>query len=309
MLKHTRGIAALALALFLPLTGCGDATDNQFGSVSVLLTDAPGDEVVEAWVTITDIYLQGSAGDEDPENGRVYLLQDAVETHELLSLAETVEELVRDQEVPTGTYGQLRIVMSDGCIVTGDGGVFSSSAGYTECGSATGSLQMPSFAQTGAKVLLNGLTVEGGQQIILLDFNVEESFGRAAGASGMWVMTPVIHASEIELTVGVEATLDTGEVSLPEGYELGQFSATLLPTGSDSSRVTFEDLDEDGTYEVEFRYLVPQSGPFDVRLNAPEGLTVTTDPVSPQTGLSPASGEVATVNWVLQTAVEEDTTG
>lgn len=298
---------ALALALLLPLAACDDTTDAEFGSVSVLLTDAPGDEVVEAWVTITDIYLQGSAGDDDPENGRVYLLEDVQETHELLSLAETVEELVRDREVPTGTYGQLRMVISDGCVETDDGSVYASSSSFDRCGTATGELQMPSYAQSGAKVLLNGLTVQGGQQIILLDFNVEDSFGRAAGASNRWVMSPVIHASEIELTAGAEVTLSAGDVTLPEGYELGQFSATLLPTSSDSSRVTFTDSDDDGIFEALFSFVLPETGPFEVRLNAPEGLVVTTDPTSPQP-LSLSSGEVGVVNWVLQSA-EEDTAG
>lgn len=304
MFRYSRGLTALALALFLPLAACDDTTDTEFGSVSVLLTDAPGDEVVEAWVTITDIYLQGSAGEDDPETGRVYLLEDVEETHELLNLAETVEELVRDRQVPTGTYGQLRMVISDGCVETDDGSVYASSTSFDLCGAPTGDLQMPSFAQSGAKVLLNGLTVQGGQQIILLDFNVKDSFGRLAGASDRWVMTPVIHASEIELTAGAEVTLSAGDVTLPEGYELDQFSATLLPTSSDSSRVAFTDSDEDGIFEAAFVYVLPETGPFEVRLNAPDGLVVTTDPTSPQP-LSLSSGQVGVINWVLQSAEED----
>lgn len=304
MFGRTKAIAALALSLTLPLAACDDVTDTEFGSLSIQLTDAPGDEVVEAWVTITDIYLQSQGGDQDPENGRVYLLEDATETHELLSLANTVETLVSGAQVPTGTYGQLRIVISDGCIETDDGSVFSSSASYDLCGDATGTLQMPSFAQTGAKVLLNGLAVNAAQQVLLLDFDVEDSFGREAGASGMWVMEPVIHASEIELTVGVTATLSAGEVTLPEGYELGQFSATLDPADSDSSRVAFTDDDDNGEFEVVFDFLVPETGPFEVRLNAPEGLIVEVDPQSPQS-VSPASGQTADVEWVLQSASEE----
>ena len=306
MFGRTKGIATLALALTLPVAACDDGTEAEFGSVTVQLTDAPGEEVVEAWVTITDIYLQGEDGEEDSEGSRVYLLQDAQETHELLSLANTVEELVVGQEVPTGTYGQLRIVISEGCIETDDGSVFASSEAFELCGAVTGSLQMPSFAQTGAKVLLNGLTIDGGQQVLLLDFNVADSFGRAAGQSGRWVMNPVIHASEIDLTAGVDATLSAGDVTLPDGYELGQFSATLLPTSSDSSQVMFTDVDGDGIFEAAFDFLLPETGPFELRLNAPEGLTVTVDPEALQT-LSPTSGSTETVDWVLQSASEEGT--
>ncbi|NIS31221.1 MAG: hypothetical protein GWN73_13440 [Actinobacteria bacterium] len=71
----------------------------------------------------------------------------------------------------------------------------------------------------------------------------------------------------------------------------------------DSSRVDFADDDSDEIYELAFRYLITDNGPFDVRLNAPEGLTVTVDPVSPAT-VDPASGETATVDWILQSASE-----
>jgi hypothetical protein len=301
---RTKGIATLALLLTLPVAACDGGTDTEFGSMSIQLTDAVGDEVVEAWVTITDIYLQEQSGENDPEGSRYYLLEDASETEELLSLANDVADLVVGQEVPTGTYGQLRIVISDGCIVTDDGTVFSSSAGYDLCGPADGTLNMPSFAQTGAKVLLNGLQVTGGQQILLLDFDVSESFGREAGGSGMWVMQPVIHASDITLTVGIDVTLSDGDVTLPEGYALGQFSATLLPAEGDSSRVSFTDADGNGIFELAYRFLLPDNGPFNVRLNVPDGLVVEVSPDSPVT-VSPASGETGNVDWVIQSAGEE----
>lgn len=301
MYNRANGLAILLLALLIPLAACDIGTDADFGSVSVLLTDAPGD-VEEAWVTITDIYLQGAGGDEDPVGGRVFLLQDASETHELLSLANTVADLVTEQVVPTGTYGQLRVIMSGGCVVTEAGDVFAS-PGYTACGAATGSLQMPSFAETGAKVLLNGLTVTGGQHVVLLDFDVSESFGQVAGASGTWVMTPVIHAAEIGLTVGVTATLSAGDVELPAGYALGDFSATMTPAVGDESEVSFTEAN--GAFSAEFRFLIPENGPFQVVLNAPDGLTIVVSPDSPES-VSPASGETAIIDWVLQSAEAQD---
>lgn len=308
MFSRIRGIGTLALAFTLSMAACDGGTDTEFGSVSILLTDAPGDEVVEAFVTITDIYLQGRSGDEDPMSSRVYLLEDASETHDLLTLANTTADLVVGQEVPTGTYGQLRIVISDGCIETDDGSVFSSSAGYDLCGDATGNLRMPSMAQSGMKVLLHGLNIEGGQQVLLLDFDVEDSFGHEAGNSGAWVMTPVIHTSEVELTVGLLATLSAEEGVLPEGYTLGDFSATLDPVESDSTLVAFTDSDDDGAFEASFRFLVAETEPFEVRLNGPEGLTFTVTPVSPQSVL-PTTGQTVEVDWVIESAAVENTAG
>jgi hypothetical protein len=286
-------LAVLALALMVPLAACDMSAEPAFGSVSVLLTDAPGD-VSEAWVTITDIYLQGQGGESDPPASRVYLLQDAEETHELLSLANTVAELVADELVPTGTYGQLRVVMSGGCVIDNDV-VYASSASYLECGERQGTLQMPSFEQTGAKVLLYGLTVTGAQNVLLLDFNVARSF--TAGASGNYVLTPVIHGAEIGLTVGVDVTLSAGDVGLPEGFTLADFSATLTPEEGDASTVAFEETD--GVFRAAFRYLIPENGPFEVRLELPEDMDLELSPISPEV-VDPASGQTATINWVLE---------
>jgi hypothetical protein len=285
-------LAVLALALMVPLAACDTSAEPAFGSVSVLLTDAPG-ELSEAWVTITDIYLQGRGGELDPPASRVYLLQGAEETHELLSLANTVAELVAGELVPTGTYGQLRVIMSGGCVVANDV-VYASSASYTECGERQGTLQMPSFLQTGAKVLLYGLTVAGDQNVILLDFDVAQSF--TAGASGNYVLTPVIHGAEIGLTVGVDVTLSAGEVELPEGITLADFSATLTPEVGDASTVEFEETD--GVFRAAFRYLIPDNGPFMVELELPEGVDEAVSP-APEV-VDPASGQTATIHWVLE---------
>lgn len=300
MFTRTTGLAVLVLALMIPMTACDTGSDPGFGSVSVLLTDAPGD-ISEAWVTITDIYLQGQGGETDPPETRVFLLENGEETHELLSLANTVAELVADQVVPTGTYGQLRVILSGGCIVTEDG-VYASD-GYDVCGPATGVLQMPSFAQTGAKVLLHGLTVSGGQQIILLDFIVSESFQKPAGQTGLWIMEPVIRGAELGLTVGVTVTLSAGDVELPDGFALGDFSATLTADAGDESEVAFEEAN--GQFRAEFRFLMPDAGPFQVALNAPDGLTVTVAPESPQS-VDPASGQTATIDWVLESAEADE---
>ncbi|MFW5947234.1 MAG: hypothetical protein ACOCUW_01970, partial [Gemmatimonadota bacterium] len=82
--SRTTGIAAFALLLTLPVAACDSGTDAEFGSLAIQLTDAAGEEIVEAWVTITDIYLQGESGESDPPQGRHYLLEGASETHELL---------------------------------------------------------------------------------------------------------------------------------------------------------------------------------------------------------------------------------
>lgn len=198
MIRLARTLAASALLATTALLGGCDSspTGLRTGQLTLLLTDAPGN-IVKAVVTIERIYLQPS---EDADADRV-ILRDEPVTTDLLTLAGTVQELIRDVSIPAGTYGQLRFVIS-GAYVEVEGasgnGIYASSptyAGLPTGTTVTGSLMMPSFAQTGIKVTLpNDALVIGADDSVtlLVDFDVSQSFGQAAGASGMWVMTPVL---------------------------------------------------------------------------------------------------------------------
>lgn len=199
-LRRTVG-AALTFALAtLAVASCDSATEVSTGELSVLLTDAPGD-VVAAVVTIDRIYLQGA---ETGEDGRIILREDDVTT-DLLTLVGTTQSLIEDAEIPEGSYGQLRFVISGAYIeVEGEAGattLYASSptyAGLPAGATVGGSLQMPSLAQSGLKVNLPGdaLVIDAdGKVTLVVDFDVAQSFGQAAGGSGRWVMTPVLQGS------------------------------------------------------------------------------------------------------------------
>ena len=97
--------AAMTVMTIGALAACGDSTNADTGRISLKLTDAPGD-FQKAVVTIDQIYLQGGS-DENPSGGRVVLLSTPVTT-DLLTLANSVQDLVTDAVVPAGTYSQLR---------------------------------------------------------------------------------------------------------------------------------------------------------------------------------------------------------
>src|SRR5687768_15145620 len=99
------GLLTVALAA---LAGCGDgAGPGGTTALSLKLTDAPGD-VQHAFVTITEINLTGEGGKR--------VLRDEPYTGDLLTLAGTTADLVTGVEVPSGTYSQLRFVISGACI-------------------------------------------------------------------------------------------------------------------------------------------------------------------------------------------------
>jgi hypothetical protein len=201
MFRATLRVTCAAAVL---VAACSDSSGPEGDRrVSVLLTDAPGD-ILEAHVTIDRIYLQ--AGDDDTEdNGRVVLMDEPV-TVDLLTLQDEMMTLVQNAEIPEGEFGQLRFVISGGYIVVeGEEGtdprIFATSEDYAELPEdavVSGQLKMPSFSTSGLKVnFVSGLVLDE-ETTLLVDFDVEESFGHEAGASGMWVMHPVLKGSVVE---------------------------------------------------------------------------------------------------------------
>lgn len=300
-------LTSLLLFVALAVAGCDSTDTSDDARLRVLLTDAPGD-FERAVVTIDRIYLQRQGSDDDPEGSRVILRDDPV-TVDLLTLQNEVLDLVEDEIVPEGTYRQLRLVISGGFIEVeeedGSSSIYASSDAYAaEHGvTATGRLQMPSYSTSGLKINLPNevAEIEGDENIVLIDFNVAESFGRQAGNSGMWVMHPVVHATDLAFTgrAHVSLSLDEG-VTLPVGVTLADFSAELDKDG-DVLTVPFADEDDDGVYTAEIRYLFPALYP--VTLAVPEGLAVETDLALPL-DVTVTSGGIAQAALVI-TAVTE----
>jgi hypothetical protein len=189
------GIGAL-LVCVCGIAACGDSTGNDTTALTLLLTDAPGD-VLEAVVTIREIYLQGGS-DSTSTSGRVILLSEPVTT-DLLTLAGTYTTLVDAVEVPTGTYGQLRFVLDGAYLRIEDetGERVFATAEYAEApAQVDGELLCPSCGQSGLKVTMSGdVTLDGPAQTLAVDFDVADSFGHEAGQSGQWVMHPSLRTT------------------------------------------------------------------------------------------------------------------
>jgi hypothetical protein len=294
----TRGLSALALA---GLVSCSDSSGggpNGDAQFSLILKDAPGD-VVAAVVTIDEIYLQG--------NGGKTVLSSTPVTTNLVTLAADAATLVDDVTIPAGSYSELRFVISDAYIEVdnGDGttSIYASSPGYAGLPPGAvvdGNLQMPSLGTSGLKVTLpaGGLTVNSGtSKILVVDFDVSQSFGHVAGNSGQWVMHPVIHATDIKLTGSASVTLALDpSVTLPiinnVQITLGDFTATF--TGSDNLPRTaaFVDPDLDGVFTADLLWVPP--GDYALDIVPPAGINVfTTTPAEPTTITVAADGSAS----------------
>lgn len=295
-------IAALGAAICTPLLGCNDTTGSGMSSMSMQLTDAPGD-VQHAVVVISQIYLQG-------DTGRVVLKSTPV-TVDLTTLqSPTTATLLQNVPVPTGTYAQLRFVVTGGyiAVANGTGGsnyyVTSSGAPALPTGvTASGTLQCPSCGQSGIKVLLpNDAISVSGQQTLLVDFNVGESFGHSAGSSGQWVMHPVLKATSVAVSGSVTATILAGTgVTLPiigtDTVRFSDFIAILTEPSGSKDTVNFSSTTTAGVYAANFPFLVP--GTYSLNVVAPTNITAfATTPSIPQT-ISVASGASDTTAFTL----------
>jgi len=278
-------------AAVLALGACDSTGPGGPGSMSILMTDAPGD-VKQAVVTIERIEIVGGSGGH-------LVLRDTPWTGDLTELTNEFVTLVDGAVLPQGHYSQLRFVISEACMgVEAAGGpneVYASDESFfAECdGTATGDLQMPSLAQTGIKVIFQGaIDVGSDQMIVLIDFDVEESFGKLAGGSGQWVMDPTIHGVEITFSGTVNLTVELASgVTLPDPPTFEDFTASL--DGEDLP------LQPDGT--ASFLYVMP--GGYQLDLTPPDGWLITTDPTVP-VGLTLESGEVENVTVTVESLTQ-----
>lgn len=299
-------LGLFALAFGLVTAGCG----NQ-NSVTIKLTDAPGD-FKAAVVTISEVYLQG-------EGGRVVLSNEATTTN-LITLANDTKDIVKDAIVPEGRYSELRFVISGAYIEVeqADGStlIYATSndyAGLPEGASVAGILQTPSFSSSGVKVKLDGdVEVAGEQKVILVDFDVSQSFGKERGQGDKWVMKPVIKGGEIVFSGSVNVTLAKAEgVTLPTvdgtALTLGSFRATLRSTETDpdgasapaAEEIALTDANGDGVFEASFKFLVP--GNYELSFAGPEGVSFTTNPGIPS-AITIGSGTDQSRAFVLTSA-------
>jgi hypothetical protein len=300
--QHISRLTALVAVMLLPLLGCGSGNSK----LTVLLKDAPGD-FKEAVVTIDQVYLQG-------EGGKLVLSDKKVTTN-LLTLANDTATLVRDAIVPEGTYGELRFVVS-GAYVRVDNGdgttsIYATSPNYEglpEGAKVDGALQAPSLGTSGLKVKLDGdkLEVTGEQKVLVVDFDVSQSFGHDAGNLRKWVMHPVIKGADITLTGSAAVTLALAKgTTLPsvngEQLTLANFNAVLTHSDGTRTVVALADTNADGVFEVTFKFLFP--GTYTLSFEGPEGVTsINVTPAIPFT-VNVESGKAGTYAFTLNGAV------
>jgi hypothetical protein len=266
-----RATAVVVLAAAAGLAACdGTGSSDLSGpdlssgsSLTVRMTDAPGD-LEAAWVRVTEIRLPGES---DADGGGTIL--EVEDPEALIPLTpEAVTDLISDEPVEPGVYGQLRLVIDGGVAESTDGRVWTfGGAEHPDGLEADGRLKCPSCGQTGVKVNLPGgaLELEDEAVVLMLDFNVSESFGHVAGRSGKFILRPTITSSVVETSGDVRGSVVVGDgVSLPEcggeARSVEDFTPRAVRADDPETSVTaeVEAENEEGTEgSYSMRYLQP----------------------------------------------------
>lgn len=227
----------LAALVTLGLTSCSndDSSSNGTASLTVRMTDAPGDYDA-VLIDVQDVMIKTSSTTqvEGEEDGWVSVGNVQTGIYDLLELTGGVSQVLANTEVEAGFVSQIRLILGNDNSVVVDG--------------ETIPLSTPSAQQSGLKLQLNQELEAGENYSFLLDFDVDESIVRQE--NGGYTLKPVIRLSA-EANAGaiigevqpstfrslVKATNATTTVSAYTATN-GKFSLNGVPPGTYQITIT-----------------------------------------------------------------------
>ncbi len=217
------GLVVLA-AVLLSISGCSDSNepDTGPGTLRMRLVDMP--QCVEGlehlYLVLEDVRVHRDAEGEDGDEGWTSVLPDTLDLEErtvdLLELVNGVDYLLGEEDLPSGSYTQIRLVLEDSWIVI-DGDSLD--------------LKVPSGEQSGLK-LIHGFTVDPGQLTELtLDWDACRSLIATPPGSDNWKLKPTIRVIETVVSGSISGTvtpLDIGSAVMAVSADLADTAITQV---------------------------------------------------------------------------------
>lgn len=264
----------------------GPSAGQSKGTLIVEVTDAPIPHslVEEARITVDRVSLHEES---DAESGFITIFEGRPLEFDLLDLRNGAAQGLAQAVVPAGTYGQIRIRLSDAYLRLVNGNEYSVSAG---------TLQLTSQATSGFKVKVEPPieVVSGISTSLLLDFDLSKTFKPVPGNDPLtatrYHLHPVIRAANRSFAGDIRGRIGTldGQGNL---VPVEMASVLVLPPGvSDPDQSLASTATEaDGSYAI----LALPEGVYDVRASFDLLQAVRTDvPVS--------AGSVTQVDLLLK---------
>jgi hypothetical protein len=228
------GIFTMVL-MSLSLFSCDD-NDNQDQNTSrlmVRMSDAPGD-YDEVNVEVLDVMIKDNSDSGDDGwisigdktqvgEGKIY---------DLLKLTGGANIMLTDSLVPSGSLGQIRLLLGDENTIVVDGEKFA--------------LTTPSAQQSGLKLKVNQTLIGGTTYEFLLDFNVDKSI--VTTGSSKYILKPVISVSTMEASGVIKGIVSPAVdyqvlASVQQGDKIFSAFVTMDDKDGDSN-------DGDGAFQI-----------------------------------------------------------
>lgn len=242
-------LALVAVAAVLLVTsGCGDSNDPDTGPGTLRMRLVDGPHCVEGlehlYLVLSDVRVHREEEGEDEDGGWTSVLPDTLDlearTVDLLELVDGVDWLIGEEDLPSGYYSQIRLVLEDAWIVI-DGDSLD--------------LVVPSGMQSGLK-LIHGFTLDPGELVELtLDWDACRSLVETPPGSGNWKLKPTIRIMETLVSGSISGTV------LP--LDIG---ASVMAVSSDLADTAITQVDPvDGGYMLQ----ALRAGSWDLTASAP----------------------------------------
>ncbi len=226
-MKTLKNILLLPFVILMVFASSSCKKDNSpssasTGHLTVKMTDAPADYQA-VYIEVLDVKVNAS-GDEA---GWVSVAGIRPGVYNLLELANGLDTLLADGEIPAGYISQIRLILGDSNFVVVD--------------SLSYELETPSAQQSGLKINVQQNLPAGGALTLLLDFDAAKSIVETG--SGKYQLKPVIRlvgatsaSGNItgELVPGMVAQVSAGPMDEYNTYsnEEGKFKLKGLPAGT-----------------------------------------------------------------------------
>ncbi len=212
--------------LSVGLVSCSDSDGAKYARLNIRLTDAPGD-YDEVNIDLQGVQVHSENG--EPGGGWISLDVNAG-VYNLLELTNGLDTLIATGEIPAGRVSQIRLILGNNNTL--------------KIGDQVIALKTPSAQQSGLKLNVHADLVGGITYTMLLDFDAARSIVKA-GASGNYILKPVIRAvaeatsgaiagslSNPEVSAAVYAIVDADTLGTSFANDEGRFMIKGLPAGT-----------------------------------------------------------------------------
>jgi len=209
-----------SLIAFLGFSGCGDSASTTStpatGSVSVELTDAPGDYSA-VYVTIDEIRVHRAGDDtlfEDNNgtNSGWMVVASPHKTYDLLALQNGITAELGEANISTGKYTQMRLVLGNiednGTNILGNPHPYSQYVVFND-GSDIAPLDTPSNV---IKQNHNFDVLADSKLVLTIDFDANKSITDTG--SGKYILKPVLGLVSVKDTNGSDIPADDVNITI-----------------------------------------------------------------------------------------------